>query len=155
MHCRKGNGKDHAKFSPVATASYRLLPVITLKEEIKGEDADELVAKCPLEVFDIEDLGGGSRRAKVGGGVVAVFVRAESRMSCVPSKNQRNLTIAVCISNWICRQSFARKILVNNMTPFKSITVHPISACVCLLMYVGFFLSRNAVFWELSGGSVD
>lgn len=65
MHCRKGIGKDHAKFSPVATASYRLLPVITLKEEIVGQDAEELVAKCPLDVFDIEDLGGGSKWAKV------------------------------------------------------------------------------------------
>eukprot|EP00903_Cladosiphon_okamuranus_P005518 g5496.t1 len=65
MHCRKGIGKDHAKFSPVATASYRLLPVITLKEEIEGQDAEELVAKCPLDVFDIEDLGGGNKRAKV------------------------------------------------------------------------------------------
>lgn len=65
MHCRKGVGKDHAKFSPVATASYRLLPVITLKGEIKGQDAEELVAKCPLNVFDIEDLGDGSKRAKV------------------------------------------------------------------------------------------
>jgi DNA-directed RNA polymerase I and III subunit RPAC1 len=25
-HCVKGLGKDHTKFSPVATASYRLLP---------------------------------------------------------------------------------------------------------------------------------
>lgn len=65
MHCRKGIGKDHAKFSPVATASYRLLPVVSLKEEIEGQDAEELVAKCPLDVFDIEDLGGGSKRAKV------------------------------------------------------------------------------------------
>lgn len=65
MHCRKGNGKDHAKFSPVATASYRLLPVISLKEEVVGQEADELVAKCPLNVFDIEDLGGGSKRAEV------------------------------------------------------------------------------------------
>lgn len=27
-HCVKGVGKDHAKFSPCATASYRLLPGI-------------------------------------------------------------------------------------------------------------------------------
>eukprot|EP00904_Undaria_pinnatifida_P009873 jgi/Undpi1/6015/HiC_scaffold_2.g01289.m1 len=65
MHCRKGVGKDHAKFSPVATASYRLLPVITLKEDVEGEEAEELVAKCPLNVFDIEDLGGGDKRATV------------------------------------------------------------------------------------------
>lgn len=69
MHCRKGIGKDHAKFSPVATASYRLLPVIDLKEEVVGQDAEELVAKCPLNVFDIEDLGGGDKRAKVRRGV--------------------------------------------------------------------------------------
>ncbi|CAM9658549.1 unnamed protein product [Ectocarpus sp. 6 AP-2014] len=65
MHCRKGIGKDHAKFSPVATASYRLLPVVTLKEEVEGQEAEELVAKCPLNVFDIEDLGGAGKRAKV------------------------------------------------------------------------------------------
>ncbi|KAJ2376362.1 DNA-directed RNA polymerase core subunit rpc40 [Coemansia sp. RSA 2607] len=42
MHCEKGVGKDHAKFSPVATASYRLLPEIQLLEDITGEDADAL-----------------------------------------------------------------------------------------------------------------
>jgi DNA-directed RNA polymerase I and III subunit RPAC1 len=33
MHAVKGVGKDHAKFSPVATASYRLLPLIILNPE--------------------------------------------------------------------------------------------------------------------------
>ena len=41
-HCRKGVGKDHTKFSPVATASYRLLPEIILTEAIRGEKAKEL-----------------------------------------------------------------------------------------------------------------
>ncbi|XP_034101495.1 DNA-directed RNA polymerases I and III subunit RPAC1 [Drosophila sulfurigaster albostrigata] len=35
----KGIGKDHAKFSPVATAYYRLLPQITLNREVSGKDA--------------------------------------------------------------------------------------------------------------------
>lgn len=78
MHCRKGIGKDHAKFSPVATASYRLLPVITLNEEIEGQDAEELVAKCPLNVFDIEDLGGGDKRAKVRGGRMMSYIRSRN-----------------------------------------------------------------------------
>lgn len=30
LHCVKGIGKDHAKFSPVCTASYRLLPHIDI-----------------------------------------------------------------------------------------------------------------------------
>ena len=45
MLCMKGIGKDHAKFSPVATASYRLLPEITLIKPVIGEKADRL-AKC-------------------------------------------------------------------------------------------------------------
>jgi len=58
-HCQKGLGQDHAKFSPVCTASYRLLPAIEFKVPIVGADAEALVAMCPLKVFDIEDLGKG------------------------------------------------------------------------------------------------
>lgn len=35
----KGVGKDHAKFSPVSTATYRLLPDIRMTREVSGEDA--------------------------------------------------------------------------------------------------------------------
>ncbi|KAF7989994.1 hypothetical protein HCN44_008668 [Aphidius gifuensis] len=42
MHAVKGVGKDHAKFSPVATATYRLLPDIQLKKKITGELAEKL-----------------------------------------------------------------------------------------------------------------
>lgn len=38
-HCVKGIGRDHAKFSPVATASYRTLPKITLNRKITGDEA--------------------------------------------------------------------------------------------------------------------
>mmetsp|Transcript_19969 Transcript_19969/g.33435 ORF Transcript_19969/g.33435 Transcript_19969/m.33435 type:complete len:383 (+) Transcript_19969:120-1268(+) len=55
-HCRKGVGKDHTKYSPVATASYRLLPDIVLNTPITGNDAEELKNLCPMDVFDIEDL---------------------------------------------------------------------------------------------------
>jgi DNA-directed RNA polymerase I and III subunit RPAC1 len=55
-HCRKGIGKDHAKFSPVATASYRLLPEITFPVPLQGEDAMLLKKTCPMNVFDIEDM---------------------------------------------------------------------------------------------------
>ncbi|GBP24305.1 DNA-directed RNA polymerases I and III subunit RPAC1 [Eumeta japonica] len=41
----KGIGKDHAKFSPVATASYRLLPDITLTRIVKDSEA-VLLQKC-------------------------------------------------------------------------------------------------------------
>ncbi len=56
-HCRKGIGKDHAKFSPVATASYRLLPAISFPEgrPVSGGEAKQLRSMCPADVFDIED----------------------------------------------------------------------------------------------------
>ena len=61
----KGIGKIHAKWSPVATASYRLLPDIVLPSPMQDEAAEELVSTCPMGVFDIEDLGGGQRQATV------------------------------------------------------------------------------------------
>lgn len=41
----KGMGKDHAKFSPVSCATYRLLPEIRLTREVTGRDAI-LLQKC-------------------------------------------------------------------------------------------------------------
>lgn len=58
-HCTKGTGAEHAKWSPVATAWYRLCPEVVLLREVKGEKAEELLAKfeglpkgveCPFEV---------------------------------------------------------------------------------------------------------
>lgn len=62
--CEKGIGKMHAKWSPVCTAFYRLLPDIRFEDDeeglgpIKGKDAVELKKMCPAKVFDIEDIGG-------------------------------------------------------------------------------------------------
>jgi DNA-directed RNA polymerase I and III subunit RPAC1 len=56
-HAMKGIGKTHAKWSPVATARYRMLPEVNLMEDIQGKLAEELVKKCPVGVFDIEDMG--------------------------------------------------------------------------------------------------
>ncbi|KAJ6620297.1 DNA-directed RNA polymerase [Mycena sp. CBHHK59/15] len=45
LHAVKGVGKDHAKFSPVATASYRLLPNIVIKKPIPPHLAEKF-QKC-------------------------------------------------------------------------------------------------------------
>lgn len=56
MHMHKGIGADHAKFSPVATASYRLMPTITITEPIVGDDAVKF-AKCfPEGVIGLEEI---------------------------------------------------------------------------------------------------
>ncbi|KAG2161829.1 DNA-directed RNA polymerases I and III 40 kDa polypeptide [Aureobasidium pullulans] len=54
-HCIKGIGADHAKFSPVATASYRLLPSINIKEPILGADAKKFARCFPRGVIALED----------------------------------------------------------------------------------------------------
>ena len=52
-HARKGVGKDHAKFSPVATASYRLMPQIEIVKPIYDELAEELVNWFEPGVFTL------------------------------------------------------------------------------------------------------
>ncbi|WWC70735.1 uncharacterized protein I206_104686 [Kwoniella pini CBS 10737] len=57
LHCfaRKGVGMDHAKFSPVATASYRLLPHIILREPIPIEHQEKFKNCFPEGVVEIEN----------------------------------------------------------------------------------------------------
>jgi DNA-directed RNA polymerase I and III subunit RPAC1 len=54
-YATRGNGKEHAKWSPVCTASYRLMPSVEIVEAITGAAAASLVKLCPKAVFDIED----------------------------------------------------------------------------------------------------
>lgn len=56
LHCIKGIGADHAKFSPVATATYRLLPDIKIIRPILGADA-LFFAKCfPRGVIGLQKV---------------------------------------------------------------------------------------------------
>lgn len=64
-HCEKGIGKEHAKWSPVCTAWYKLHPVIRLEKEILNEDAEDLKRSCPMGVFDVEDVPKLGKRAVV------------------------------------------------------------------------------------------
>lgn len=54
MHAVKGIGADHAKFTPVATASYRLLPTITITSPILGASAHKFAACFPPGVISVE-----------------------------------------------------------------------------------------------------
>lgn len=68
IHCtmlmHKGVGSDHAKFSPVATASYRLLPTIKIKSPILGEDAKKFQKCFPEGVIGLEKVS--RKEAKEG-----------------------------------------------------------------------------------------
>lgn len=56
MHAIKGVGADHAKFSPVATASYRLLPVIDIQFPILGNDAHKFKKCFPEGVIELDKV---------------------------------------------------------------------------------------------------
>ncbi|KXS12801.1 insert subdomain of RNA polymerase alpha subunit [Gonapodya prolifera JEL478] len=65
-HAVKGVGKDHAKFSPVATASYRLLPSITITQPITGDLADKFVTCFAEGVAEVYvDPKTGERTARI------------------------------------------------------------------------------------------
>ena len=56
MHCFKGIGADHAKWSPVATATYRLLPTIDIVKPILGDDARKFARCFPKGVIGLEEV---------------------------------------------------------------------------------------------------
>ena len=66
LHAVKGIGREHAKFSPVATAYYRLLPHVELLRPIEGQDAKRL-QKCfsPGVIDLVEKAGTGKKVARV------------------------------------------------------------------------------------------
>jgi DNA-directed RNA polymerase I and III subunit RPAC1 len=55
VHAVLGIGSDHAKFSPVSTASYRLLPVIDILEPIRGDSAKRFQKCFPTGVIGINE----------------------------------------------------------------------------------------------------
>eukprot|EP01133_Synstelium_polycarpum_P016765 gene16765-19933_t len=54
-YCEKNIGREHIKWSPVGTASYRILPSISVSPNISSEQSERLKKVCPKNVFDIED----------------------------------------------------------------------------------------------------
>ncbi|CAE6415580.1 unnamed protein product [Rhizoctonia solani] len=65
LHCVKGTGQDHAKFSPVATASYRLMPHVLFRQPIPSELCDKFVSCFPAGVFAVEQDAKGRKKVVV------------------------------------------------------------------------------------------
>jgi len=56
LHAHKGVGKTHAKFSPVSTAYYRMMPFVNILKPITGADAKALRDLCPT-IFEVDKTG--------------------------------------------------------------------------------------------------
>lgn len=88
-HGRVGIGRDHAKFSPVATACYRLYTEVTLLEPIYDEDAEELVHLYEPGVFELVPSEAKGKR---------VEAKICNPYACTMSRNyMRNPTLAKAV----------------------------------------------------------
>eukprot|EP00045_Choanoeca_perplexa_P003184 m.29005 g.29005 ORF g.29005 m.29005 type:complete len:347 (+) comp11912_c0_seq1:126-1166(+) len=65
LHCEKGIGKVHSKWSPVATASYRLMPDIVVKQPITGPLAIKFQGCFSKGVVDVVENDQGEPEAHV------------------------------------------------------------------------------------------
>lgn len=63
LHCVKGVGQDHAKFSPASTASYRLLPTVKLHKPIPSKDVELFKSCFAPGVVDVSEDGKGNKVA--------------------------------------------------------------------------------------------
>ncbi|CAL6384848.1 unnamed protein product [Bathycoccus prasinos] len=66
-HCMKSIGADHAKFSPVGTCWYRLVPTVYFKKPIVGADAKVFMSECsdPIPNHKCFELKGSGEKAEV------------------------------------------------------------------------------------------
>jgi DNA-directed RNA polymerase I and III subunit RPAC1 len=81
-HASKGIGQEHAKWSPVATAWYRLQPEVVLLQPLAGPDAAQLVAEVP-GLFTLDASG----RLVVG---------------AARQHEQQLEKVRVCKGGWLC-----------------------------------------------------
>ncbi|ORZ34406.1 DNA-directed RNA polymerase [Catenaria anguillulae PL171] len=66
LHAIRGKGSDHAKFSPVGTATYRLMPEIHMLRPVVGDEAVKFQQCFPKGVIELEyDQKTGKHVAKV------------------------------------------------------------------------------------------
>ncbi|OCK84701.1 putative DNA-directed RNA polymerase I and III subunit Rpc40 [Lepidopterella palustris CBS 459.81] len=92
MHAIKGIGADHAKFSPVATASYRLLPSITITSPIVGADAKKFARCFPKGVIELAPVTA-EEAARSGGG----YEGQEGEMKAVVANPMKDTVSRECL----------------------------------------------------------
>ena len=80
-HAHVGTGQDHAKYSPVATACYRLMPQIELVKPVYDELAEQLVNLYEPGVFDLVETDTCDRDGR------RVKARVVNPYACTMSRN--------------------------------------------------------------------
>jgi DNA-directed RNA polymerase I and III subunit RPAC1 len=88
-HARYGIGQDHAKYSPVATAAYRLYTNVEIVEPIYDEDAEQLAHLYEPGVFELTPANVPGKR---------VTAKVVNPYACTMSRNyMRNPVLAKAI----------------------------------------------------------
>lgn len=109
---RKGVGKDHAKWIPVATVAMSRVPDIKINEALMNTLTDaqkqEFVDACPQKVFGISPVTNAVRRAcpPRGTGVGARSVRARRNVH-TPARRSSSLMLRVAAGWLVHRRALA------------------------------------------------
>jgi DNA-directed RNA polymerase I and III subunit RPAC1 len=106
MHCNKGIGADHAKFSPVATASYRLMPKIDIVKPILGQDAKKFARCFPQGVIKLEKVTA-AEASKAGSG----YEGKEGDLKAVVANPMRDTVARECLRH----DEFKDKVLLGRI----------------------------------------
>ncbi|KAK6635778.1 hypothetical protein RUM44_001032 [Polyplax serrata] len=99
LHAVKGIGKDHTKFSPVATAFYRMLPEINIIKTVTGEAAERLQTCFSPGVIELRENEDGVNEAFVANARYdsgsRIVYRHDDLKDCVEMKRVRGHFIFV------------------------------------------------------------
>eukprot|EP00051_Salpingoeca_urceolata_P005838 m.77904 g.77904 ORF g.77904 m.77904 type:complete len:382 (-) comp14565_c0_seq2:49-1194(-) len=116
LHCVKGTGKTHAKWSPVCTASYRLMPEIVLKQDVVGDQARRLQACFSKGVIALDEVPGGGVKARV----------ANPRLDTVSREVMRHPDLAALVELNRIRDHFIFSIESTGVLPAADLLVEAI-----------------------------
>lgn len=109
--CHKGIGKQHAKWSPVCTAFYKLMPSVEVKD-VSGENARKLKDLCPMDVFGLR-------------GDQAVVKNAKACTSCRECIREahglnKNVEIGKIDGHYLCKESRIYLVTIESVGQYKA-----------------------------------
>lgn len=106
LHAKKGIGKVHTKWSPVGTASYRLMPEIIIKKPIRGQDAVKFQKCFAKGVIELQEVKLESGEKTMEAVVVNPRLDTVSRECLRHAEFQDKVQLTRIRDHFICKQIF-------------------------------------------------
>lgn len=99
---RMGISKEHAKWCPVAVATYRFWPIITINEEqcstLTMEQKLELVELCPDRILELDEVTGNLKAAE-NAHELATYTEDLAVIQCAMKKEPEDDDFVSCVQS--------------------------------------------------------